>query len=60
MLASHVAAEGIVPIQVLVVVLAVAAVIFWRVALKIIVILAVILLASGAVAFIEGLLRGIK
>ncbi len=61
MFASHVVAAGHLPaqIQLLIVLLAVAGVIFWRLALRIIVILFVLLLVSGAIAFADGFVHGI-
>ena len=61
MLASHVVTATHLPIQIqiLIVLLAVAGVIFWRLALRIIVILFVVLLIVGAMAFFEGFVHGI-
>jgi hypothetical protein len=42
------------------VVLAISGVIFWRAALKIILTVAAILIASGAIAFLQGVLHVIK
>jgi hypothetical protein len=62
MLTLHFMSEGSLPfpIQILVIALAIAAVIFWRVTMRIIVVLFLLLLVSGAVAFIEGFLHGIR
>jgi hypothetical protein len=62
MLAFHFMPEGasLLTFRVLVVALAIAGVIFWRVALRIIAVLFLLLLVSGAVAFIEGFLHGIR
>ena len=59
MLASHLLAAGTLQFKVIVVLLAIAAVIFWRLALRIILILLVLLVVSGAVAFFEGFVHGI-
>jgi hypothetical protein len=61
MLASHVVTATHLPIQIqtLIVLLAVAGVIFWRLALRIIVIFFVVLLVVGAMAFLEGFVHGI-
>lgn len=59
MLASHVLAVGALQIRILIVMLAIAGVIFWRLAMRILVILFVVLLAFGAVAFVEGFVHGI-
>jgi len=60
MLAFPVTSAGLEFVRVIVVVLAIAGVIFWRTALRIIIILFVILVLSGAVALIQGILHGIK
>ena len=60
MLALHVISEGrLLPFRVLVIALAIAGVIFWRVALRVIAVLFLLLLLSGAVAFVGGFLHGI-
>jgi hypothetical protein len=61
MLASHLVTASHLPtqIQILIVLLGIAGVIFWRLALRIIVILVVILLVFGAIAFLEGFVHGI-
>src|SRR5215475_7352484 len=56
MLALPAISAGLEFVRVIVIVLAIAGVIFWRVALRIIIILLVI---SGAVALIQGILHGI-
>jgi len=59
MLALPAISAGLEFVRVIVIVLAIAGVIFWRVALRIIIILLVILVISGAVALIQGILHGI-
>lgn len=60
MLALHVISEGrLLPFRVLVIALAIAGVIFWRVALRVIAVLFLLLLLSGTVAFVGGFLHGI-
>jgi hypothetical protein len=59
MLAFPVTSAGLEFVRVIVVVLAIAGVIFWRTALKIIIILFAILVLLGAVALIQGILHGI-
>jgi len=59
MLASHVLAAGPLPVRIIIVVLAIGGVIFWRLALRILVILLVLLLVFGAFAFFEGFVHGI-
>lgn len=61
MLALHFISEGsfLPPFRILVVALAIAGVIFWRVALRVIAVLLILLLVSGAAAFIDGFLHGI-
>jgi hypothetical protein len=61
MLALHFLSEGssLPPLRILVIALAIAGVIFWRVALRVIAVLLILLLLSGAVAFIDGFLHGI-
>lgn len=60
MLASQIVHQGSVPYEIVVVMLAVAGVIFWRITLRLIVIALIILILSGAVAFFEGFLHGFK
>lgn len=61
MLALHVISEGLlIPFRLLVIALAIAGLIFWRVAIKVIVSLLLLLLVFGAVAFIAGFLSGIR
>jgi hypothetical protein len=59
MLASHVLTVGTLQVKAIIFMLAIAGVIFWRLALRIIVFLLVLLLACGAVAFVEGFIHGI-
>ena len=59
MLASHLVAAGVLPVKIIIVVLAIGGVIFWRLALRILVILLVLLVVSGAVAFFQGFVHGI-
>ena len=61
MLASNLVTASHLPtqIQILIVLLGIAGVIFWRLALRIIVILFVVLLVVGALAFFDGFVHGI-
>ena len=59
MLASHVIAAGTLPVKIIIVLLAIGGVIFWKLALRILVILLVLLLVSGAFAFFQGFVHGI-
>ena len=59
MLASHVVAAGSLQVKIIIVLLAIGGVIFWKLALRILVILLVLLLVSGAVAFFDGFVHGI-
>jgi hypothetical protein len=61
MLALHFISEGsfLHPLRILVIALAIAGVVFWRVALRVIAALLILLLVSGAVAFADGFLHGI-
>ena len=61
MLALHVISEEhLLSFRILIIALAIAGVIFWRVALRIIAVLFLLLLVSGAMAFIDGFLHGIS
>ncbi len=62
MLALHFIPEGLIlpPLRILVIALAIAGVIFWRVTLRVIAVLFILLLVSGAVAFFDGFLHGIR
>jgi hypothetical protein len=61
MLALHVVSEGLLfPYRILVIALAIAGVIFWRVAFRVIAVLFLLLLVFGAVALIDGFLHGIR
>jgi hypothetical protein len=61
MLAVHVVSEGLLlSYRILVIALAIAGVIFWRVAFRVIAVLFLLLLVFGAVAFIDGFLHGIR
>ena len=51
--------RGCLQVKIIIVLLAIGGVIFWRLALRIIVIFLVLLLASGAVAFFDGFVHGI-
>jgi hypothetical protein len=61
MLALHFMSEGLSlpPFRILIIALAIAGVIFWRVALQVIAVILILLLVSGAAAFIDGFLHGI-
>jgi hypothetical protein len=61
MLALHVISEGLlIPFRLLVIALAIAGLIFWRMAIRVIASLLLLLLVFGAVAFIAGFLSGIR
>jgi hypothetical protein len=58
--AFHLLTEGfLLPYRILVIALAAAGFIFWRVAFRVLVFLFLLLLVSGAVAFIDGFAHGI-
>jgi hypothetical protein len=58
--ALHLLSEGLLlPFRILVVALAGAGLIFWRVAIRVLAFLFLLLLVSGAVAFIDGFVHGI-
>ena len=58
--ALHFLSEGLLlPFRILVVALAGAGFIFWRVAIRVLAFLFLLLLVSGAVAFIDGFVHGI-
>jgi len=61
MLALHFTSEGsLLNFRILVIALAIAGFIFWRVALRVIAVLLLLFLVSGAMAFIYGFLHAIK
>lgn len=63
MLAIHAnssAHQNLMAIRALIMVLAVSGVIFWRAAIKIIIAIGILLIASGAIAFLQGVLHVFK
>jgi hypothetical protein len=58
--AVHSSNQNLMAIRALIMVLAVSGVIFWRTAIKIIIAIGVVLIASGAIAFLQGVLHVIK
>jgi hypothetical protein len=58
--AVHNAHQNLMAVRALIIVLAVSGVIFWRAAIKIIIAIGIVLVTSGAIAFLQGVLHVIK